>query len=127
MRRYENGILYYDEVMAFTFLFSDARHLGPLHPDKTFFFVDMNVSNLGLFNVYAKAEIVARFIKKQGMIPLIRITWSNRSMYSDALGEDIWSKGMFNAAVKAYIAEREERFLPQRAYAPAQSSDSRFD
>lgn len=55
---------------------------------------------------------MARFIKKQGMIPLIRITWSNRSMYSDALGEDIWSKGMFNAAVKAYIAEREERFLP---------------
>lgn len=36
MDRYNDGIMYYEEVMSFTYMFSDYRSLGSLNPDKKF-------------------------------------------------------------------------------------------
>ncbi len=48
MERYEQGVMYYDEVMSFTFMFSDCRELGESNPDKYFFVMDGYYGNLGL-------------------------------------------------------------------------------
>lgn len=90
--RYEQRIMYYDEVMSFTFMFSDYRNLGKLNPDKKFFVMDGYYSKLGLFTIFSKVETCARYAKSKGMIPIIRLTMSNNSFYSDKQGEDIWRK-----------------------------------
>ena len=74
MERYESHILTYDEVMAFTFMFAEKRELGPDNPDKNFFVVDASYGNLGLFALFSKAVCVARYAKKKGFIPVMRIT-----------------------------------------------------
>lgn len=90
--RYKQGIMYYDEVMSFTFMFSDYRELGDKNSDKFFFVLDGYYSNLGLFALLPKVETCARYVKSRGFIPVIRITMSNGSIYSNFQGDDIWAK-----------------------------------
>jgi hypothetical protein len=92
MDRYEQGIMNYDEIMSFLFMFSDYRNLGEENPDKKFFVVDGYYGNLGLFALFGKVESFARYIKSRGFIPVIRILRAKRSFYSDFEGDDIWSK-----------------------------------
>lgn len=92
MERYENGLMTYDEIMSFLFLFSDYKELGEENPDKNFFVMDAHYSNLGLFALFGKAECCARYAKSRGFVPVIRILKSSRSMYSDFSGDDIWGK-----------------------------------
>lgn len=90
--RYQQRIMYYDEVMSFTFMFSDYRNLGSLNPDKKFFVIDGYYSKLGLFTIFSKIEVCARYVKSKGMMPIVRLTMSNNSFYSDEQGDDIWKK-----------------------------------
>lgn len=90
--RYKQGIVYYDEVMSFTFMFSDCRELGDRNPDKFFFVIDGHFSNLGLFALFPKVETCARYVKSIGFIPVVRITMSDSSFYSNFQGDDIWAK-----------------------------------
>jgi hypothetical protein len=92
MDRYEQGIMTYDEVMSFLFLFSDQRNLGEENPDKKFFVVDGYYGKLGLFALFGKAVSVANYAKSRGFIPVIRILRSGHSFYSDFENDDIWSK-----------------------------------
>ena len=93
MDRYEQGVMYYDEVMSFTFMFSDYRQCGELNPDKKFFVVDGEYSGLGLFAIFAKAVNCARYAKSKGFIPVIRLDNSKGSFYhNDGDTEDIWQK-----------------------------------
>jgi hypothetical protein len=92
MERYEQGIMTYDEVMSFLFLFSDHRNLGEDNPDKKFFVVDGYYGKLGLFALFGKAVSVANYAKSKGFIPVIRILRSGHSFYSDFKNDDIWSK-----------------------------------
>lgn len=92
MERYKEGIMTYDEVMSFLFMFSDYQNLGPLNPDKNFFVMDAYYSNLGLFAMFEKAECCARYVKSRGFIPVIRILKAADSIYSDGSGDDIWIK-----------------------------------
>ena len=48
MDRYNEGIMYYDEIMSFIFMFADYRQLGELNPDKNFLVIDGYYDNLGL-------------------------------------------------------------------------------
>lgn len=92
MDRYEQGVMYYDEIMSFTFMFSDYRELGEKNPDKNFFVMDGYYGPLGLFALLPKVEVCARYAKSKGMIPVVRLTKCYGSVYSDYEGEDIWSK-----------------------------------
>lgn len=92
LSRYRSGILYFDELMALTYLFCKYRELGTENPDRKFYVVDAYYAGLGLFAIYAKAVSFARYVKSKGMIPVIRLTMCRGSQYSDYDGEDIWSK-----------------------------------
>lgn len=92
MERFDQGVMLYDEVMSFTFMFSDYTSHGEENPDKIFLVIDAYYGNLGLFAMFGKAECVARYAKSRGFIPVIRIQRAKKSMYSDYAGDDIWSK-----------------------------------
>ena len=92
MDRYNDGIMYYEEVMSFTYMFSDYRSLGSLNPDKKFFVIDGYYNKLGLFTIFSKIVTCAKYVKAKGMVPVVRLTMSGNSFYSDFEGDDIWSK-----------------------------------
>ena len=94
MERYENHIMTYDEVMTFTFLFANKKTLGNENPGRNFFVVDANYSNLGLFAIFIKAVCLARYAKKKGFIPVMRIKneYGKVNLYQDGKGDEIWEK-----------------------------------
>lgn len=79
MDRYYQGIMYYEEIMAFTFMFSDYRQHGDENPDKHFLVIDGGYDSLGLFAIFAKVETCARYAKSKGFIPVIRLNMSGNS------------------------------------------------
>lgn len=90
--RYNEGIMYYDEIMSFTFLFSDYRQLGDKYPDKNFFVIDGYYSDIGLFVIYSKIQTVARYVKSKGFIPVINLKTDGSSFYQNDKDDEIWSK-----------------------------------
>jgi hypothetical protein len=92
MERYQQGVMTYDEIMSFVFMFSDYRSFGEENPDKNFFVVDAYYGNLGLFALFGKAECVARYAKSMGYTPVISIKRAGDGIYSDFEGDDVWSK-----------------------------------
>ena len=92
MERYEQGIMYYDEIMSFSFMFSDYRELGENNPDKYFFVMDGYYGNLGLFTILSKVETCLRYVKAKGIEPVVNLVKSGDSFYSDYSGDDIWGK-----------------------------------
>jgi hypothetical protein len=106
MDRYYENRMTYDEVMTFTFLFSDKRDLGSKNPDKDFFIVDASYGNLGLFGIYHKAISLARYAKKKGFIPVmcIKNEYGEQSLYQDFQGDDLWGK-FYNQPEKYELSE----------------------
>lgn len=92
MDRYNQGILYYDEVMALTFMFSDYRQMGEQNNDKNFLVIDGYYGSLGLFALLPKLEICALYAKNKGFVPFIRLTRMNGSFYSNCVGDDVYEK-----------------------------------
>lgn len=94
MKRYEDHIMTYDEIMTFTYLFSGKKKFGPLNPNKKFWVFDAYYGNLGVFNVFNKAVCCARYAKKKGFIPVPRIINERGPMgiYQDSPRDDIWAK-----------------------------------
>lgn len=90
--RYNEGIMYYDEIMSFIFMFADYRQLGELNPDKNFLVIDGYYDNLGLFVIQSKVETVARYAKSKGFIPVINLKMAGTSFYQNNSDDDIWSK-----------------------------------
>lgn len=158
--RYKQGIMYYDEIMTLTFLFSYVIHPGTKNPDKKFLLIDAFFRIEGMFAIWMKVFTVARYALAKGYAPVFKIVSSYDNIYSDHQNDDIWNKffwqpgeytiddvhqssylalspnmnvlnvmryimdevskgvhltwpnGIFNQQVKAYIEERQERFLP---------------
>ena len=92
MERFESGIMFYDEVMSFTFMFSDYRELGDKNEDKEFFVMDGLYGSLGLFALFGKAVTGAKYAKSRGFIPVIQVKRARGSFYQNVFGEDIWDK-----------------------------------
>lgn len=160
IERYKRGIMYYDEIMTLTFLFSYVIHPGKRNPDKKFLLIDAFFRIEGMFAIWEKVFTVARYALAKGYTPVFQIVSSDENIYSDHESDDIWNKffrqpggytidevhqssylalspnmnvlnvmrcimdevsngirliwpnGIFNQQVKAYIQERQERFLP---------------
>ncbi len=104
MERYEKGIMFYDEVMSFTYMFSDLRELGPENPDKQFLILDGLYETLGLYAIFSKSEVVARYVKSRGYIPIITVKRKSGSFYQDMPGDDAWGK-FYNQPEKYTLEE----------------------
>ncbi len=120
MDRYNNHILSYDEIMSFTFMFANKKHFGDENPDKEFFVVDANYGNLGLFAIFTKALCVARYAKKKGFIPVMRIKneYGSLNLYQDFTGDEIWEKYYNQPEGYSYsdISESANVFIPPVFY-----------
>lgn len=92
MDRYNEGIMYYDEIMSFIFMFADYRQLGELNPDKNFLVIDGYYDDLGLFVIQSKVETVARYAKSKGFILVINLKMAGTSFYQNNSDDDIWDK-----------------------------------
>ncbi len=94
MDRYNRHIMYYDEIMAFTYFFSNKQCLGTQNPDKKFWVFDSHYGNLGIFNVFNKSLNCMKYAAKKGYIPVPRITDSRGllGIYQDDKEDDFWSK-----------------------------------
>ncbi len=90
--RYENGIMYYDEVMILTFMFSYVIHPGSKNPDKKFFVIDGCFQIEGIYGIWSKVFTVARYALSKGYIPAFKIISSDMNIYSDHKCDDIWNK-----------------------------------
>lgn len=90
--RHEDGILFYDEVMTLTFLFSHVIHPGPNHPDKKFLLIDGYFYLEGVYAICEKVFTAARYAMAKGYLPVFQIISSNDNIYSDHEGDDIWNK-----------------------------------
>ena len=92
MKRYELGILYYDEVMPLTYLFSKVTSYGEDNPDTHFCVIDMPYDNLGLMAIRDSAACVARYVKACGYTPVLNMANYYGGPYSNGQGDDMWTK-----------------------------------
>ena len=90
--RCAEGNFSYDEIMALVYFFSIFKSYGSEHEDKNFFLLNPVFPMEGLMSICDKLGDPYAYVKASGFIPVIRLTNSDGSMYSDYDGEDIWSK-----------------------------------
>lgn len=90
--RYKEGILFYDEVMTLTFMFSHVVHPGPNNVNEKFFLIDGSFYLEGIYAIWDKVFTAARYAIAKGYTPVFQIVSSNDNIYSDYEGEDIWRK-----------------------------------
>lgn len=90
--RYEEGILFYDEVMTLTFMFSHVIHPGPHHPGEKFLLIDGYFYLEGIYAIGEKVFTAAKYAMAKGYFPVFQIISSNTNIYSDHEGDDIWNK-----------------------------------
>lgn len=92
IERYKMGVMYYDEVMTLTFMFSNQNHLGKRNLGRKFIIIDGYFRIEGIFGIWNKVFTAARYAKAKGYIPIFMIISSNDNIYSDFEGDDIWNK-----------------------------------
>ncbi|MDD6381010.1 MAG: hypothetical protein PUG04_04895 [Lachnospiraceae bacterium] len=90
--RCRQGIFSYDEIMALVYMFSRRVSCGNKYPEKKFFLVDPVFTMEGLMSICDKLQTPYAYAQANGYIPVIRLTQSEYSVYSDQNGEDIWGK-----------------------------------
>lgn len=90
--RVKDGLFCYDEIMTLTFMFACQITGGEKNPDKKFFLVNGFFKIEGIFGIWQKTFVLARYAKKKGYIPAFTIVSSTANMYSDGEGDDIWNK-----------------------------------
>ena len=89
---HRDRLLCYDEVMTLTCLFCCRQHPGEKNRGKKFFLINGAYSIEGIFGIWEKVNTAAQYVQHKGYIPVINITWSDDSIYSDEKGDDIWRK-----------------------------------
>ena len=90
--RSQAGIFSYDEIMTLVYCFAVRRSYGPSNPDKKFLLVDPFFETEGLVSICGKVQQFCVYGEAQGFVPVIRLTHSDQSHYSDAPSDDIWGK-----------------------------------
>ena len=85
----------FDEVMTYTFCFSNLTINQSAPPsEKKYFLIGGLFTIEGIFGIWDKVSCMARFAMSKGYTPLFSITQSDYNIYSDHPGDDIWSKFM---------------------------------
>ena len=90
--RCKDGFFSYDEIMTLVYFFSYCISYGDKNPEKKYFLVNPAFSMEGLMSICDKVQLPYSYAEANGFIPVIRLTQSSDSIYSDFDGEDIWAK-----------------------------------
>lgn len=90
--RCKEGFFSYDEIMTLVYFFSNRTSYGEKNPDKKFFLIDPLFPMEGLMSICDKVQLPYSYAEANGFIPVIHLTQSNGSIYSDFDGDDIWKK-----------------------------------
>ena len=91
-RRCRQNIYFYDEVMTLLFLFANMeKKEGPV-PEERVAYIDTYYDKPGLFAVLIQTSRIASYVKGRGFTPVLRITRSDKTFYSDFHGDDIYGK-----------------------------------
>ncbi len=90
--RCKEGYFSYDEIMTLVYFFSIHKSYGDKNPDKSFYLLNPIFPMEGLMSICDKLQFPYAYAEANGFIPVIRLTGSNDSIYSDYNGDDIWSK-----------------------------------
>ncbi|MCR5102522.1 MAG: hypothetical protein K6B41_14340 [Butyrivibrio sp.] len=90
----EENILTIDELMIYTFFFSELHHYGEEYPDKKFIIVNGYFKLEGIFGIQDKINTVVKYAISKGYIPVVILVGSEENMYSDFYKDDIWDKFM---------------------------------
>ena len=90
--RCREGFFSYDEIMTLVYFFSIRKSYGDKNPDKKFYLVDPVFPMEGLMSICDKCQAPYSYAEANGFVPVIRLTQSDRSIYSDYEGDDIWGK-----------------------------------
>ncbi|MBD5396474.1 MAG: hypothetical protein HDR71_19910 [Lachnospiraceae bacterium] len=91
MERCELGLFSYDEIMTLVYYFTQHETI-PGRGDKKLFVLDVQCNGLGLVSMVNRFDVQCAYLISKGYIPIINITSSSGSIYSDGPGDDIWSK-----------------------------------
>lgn len=86
------GSFSYDEIMSLVYFFSIRKTNGSEYPDKKYYLVNIAFPMEGLMSICDKVQSPYGYAEANGFIPVIRLTSSFQSIYSDFQGEDIWDK-----------------------------------
>ena len=90
--RCEKGFFSYDEIMTLVYFFSYRISDSKNKQDEKFYLVNPIFPIEGLITICDKIQDPLAYAEVNGYIPIVSITHSNASMYSDYEGEDIWTK-----------------------------------
>lgn len=90
-KRFDLGISYYDEVLSFTYMYSEMHSYGNENPSIHFCVIDLPYNNLGLFGLRDKALCVARYIKACGYIPVFDMSRSYKGSYKNGTSDNMWT------------------------------------
>lgn len=91
-KRCDSGFFSYDEILMLVYLFSIRKSYGEKYPEKKYYLVNPVFNMEGLMSICDKVQLPYAYAEANGFIPVISLTNSNNSIYSDYAGEDIWSK-----------------------------------
>jgi hypothetical protein len=91
-KRFDSGIFSCDEIMNTMFGMAIKKNYGEINPNKSFYVIRTKFKLEGLFAIKYKCLQMADFAAAMGYIPIIDLSSSNDSFYSDDEGENIWDK-----------------------------------
>ena len=91
MERCKSGLFSYDEIMNLVYYFTQHKVLSE-KADRKLYVIDIQCSGLGLVSMVNNFDVPCAYLTSKGYIPVINIVSSDNSIYSDYLGDDIWSK-----------------------------------
>lgn len=90
--RCAKGHFSYDEIMVLVYFFAYRKSFGNGNPDKKYYLIDPVFPMEGLMSICDKVQDVYAYAEANGYIPVMHLTQSNGTMYSDYDGDDIWKK-----------------------------------
>ncbi len=85
------GYFSYDEIMTLVYFFTQHKTISE-RGDKKAYVIDVRCDALGLVALANCFGIPCAYLISKGYIPIINIISSDNSIYSDSIGDDIWSK-----------------------------------
>lgn len=98
MDRCRVGLFSYDEIMTLVYYFTQHKAISG-QGNKKLYIIDVQCNGLGLVSMINRFDIPCAYLVSKGYMPVINITCSNDSIFSDSYEDDIWSK-FFRQPVK---------------------------
>lgn len=90
--RVEKRIFSYDEFLHLLLFFANKTKFGCLNPDKNFYVIQDSFIIQGICSMKNIVLEIANMVASRGYIPIVDLSLSDLSIYSDYHGDEIWTK-----------------------------------